>query len=153
MDIAIKLLNAIENRCKVVCGYAALKHVATGELEDRLLITTSFVLSAIWLLLCISEYCFDITLPQLYSYMSLMQPLQGLRVMKIRFWHPYHVLSRILTPSQLTYLINIPADRCSICSYRLAVQNCTPQFNGELNFQDGLVCTGRNFQVFLSDLR
>ena len=39
VDIAITILNAIENRCKVVCGYAALKHVATGELEDRLVTT------------------------------------------------------------------------------------------------------------------
>ncbi|KAL5250938.1 hypothetical protein ACHWQZ_G016615 [Mnemiopsis leidyi] len=42
VDTAVTILNAIENRCKVVCGYAALKHVASGELEDRM---DSFVLA------------------------------------------------------------------------------------------------------------
>ena len=36
VEEAAKIMQAIEDRCKVECGYAALKNTATGELEDRL---------------------------------------------------------------------------------------------------------------------
>lgn len=35
-ELGSQILNAIENRCRVKCGYASLKNVVTGELEDRM---------------------------------------------------------------------------------------------------------------------